>query len=100
VEDTTPWVEFTGWNKLFLGKDIVLISETRLAKSVRMNDLFQISEERLEFVGKTLDSLIARCLETLETTPRNVCRWLGSYKKMEPGARPFDNLLRDGTVKM
>jgi len=94
-------VEFTGWKKVFVGKDIVLISETRLANPdhPRIDELFKISVARLEFVCKVFDSLITRCLETLETTPRNVCRWLGSYKKMEPGSRPFDATLGKETIK-
>jgi len=101
VQDSTPWLDFTKWKQLFLSKDIVLISESRLIKTnnPRIHDLFNISQERLQFMCNVLDALITRCVETLETTPDEIRDWLNSPKRTEPGTRTFELGQTNATFK-
>jgi len=101
VQDSTPWLDFTKWKQLFLGKDIVLISESRLIKtdSPRIHDLFRISPKRLQFMCNVLDTLLSRCTETLETTPEEIRDWLNSPKRTDPGTRTFELGQTNATFK-
>lgn len=40
-------------------------------------------------MSKAFDVLVARCRETLTTTPRELCRWLSSCRRFEPELRLF-----------
>ena len=101
VQDSTPWLDYTGWVRLFLGKDIVAISETRLIRTDNpiVHDMFTISQKRLRFMGNILDALISRCIETLETTPDEILEWLNSPRKTDPGFRRFELTQTAATIK-
>ena len=101
VQDSTPWLDYTKWARLFLGKDIVTISETRLVRTDNpsVHDLFMISRRRLQFMCNVLDALISRCIETLESTPDEILHWLNSPRKTEPGFRKFELTQTSATLK-
>ena len=101
IDDTSSWLGFTGWNKIFHGKDIVIISETRLIQShsLQVSEWFNISHDKLRLVFHTFDVLMGRCVETLNSTSPELCRWLSSYKRMEPNLRPFQASITDYTFK-
>ena len=101
MDDATPWLDFTGWKKIFHGKDIVMISETRLLQTdnPQVHRLFQISQQQLQSVFDTFDILVARCMETLDCTPMEVRRWLNSGKRLEANPRPFHALQRESTFQ-
>ena len=73
-------------------KDIVFISETRLTttQNPEVWQRFEISKERLEYFCTALDALVLRCLKTLQSTPKEICRWLASSQKMIPSQRTFE----------
>ena len=49
----TASLHFTGWKKLFIGKNIVLISNTRLVwmHNLQVNQMFTISHKRLQLIS-------------------------------------------------
>jgi len=101
VDDTTPWLNFTGWKKLFHGKDIVMISETRLLRTddPQVHRMFEISPQKLQSMFDAFDVLVTRCMETLDGTPVEVRRWLNSGKRLEANPRPFHALQQESTFQ-
>src|SRR5579859_1931482 len=101
ADDNSLWLNFTGWKKIFLGKDIVIISETRLIRSEDAQILkqFNISQNTIQLVFDAFDVLIDRCRETLFNTTSELRSWLNSYKRTEPSHRPFHAHLLDTTLK-
>jgi len=101
ADDTSLWLNFTGWKKIFLGKDIVMISETRLicSQDPQVRKQFNISENTIRLVFNAFDVLVDRCRETLNNTSSELRSWLNSYKRAEPSLRPFHTLLLDTTLK-
>ena len=91
-DDTTPWLLQTGWSTLFSEKNINIIGDTRnlIMENRQARELFSnINEKKSKMLGFTLDRVVTRALESLESTPGNILHWLRSPRRNEPDRRPF-----------
>jgi Orsellinic acid/F9775 biosynthesis cluster protein D len=81
-QDTTDWwLKRTGWQELFAGRNLLLLSKTTTLPST--------DEPHLLLICEAFDRIVQRCLQTLKETPRQVLCWLHSAKAETPHMRPF-----------